>query len=411
MLGNWSFGDYFKEEAIFFAYDFLVNVLKLNKDQIYVTYFSDNKVDLPEDKETFCIWQKYLPTTKIIKGSFRDNFWEMAETGPCGPCTEIHYDKIGNRDASQLVNKDDPNVLEIWNVVFMEYNRTKNSFLKLNKQCVDTGIDHSRTIAVCLHDKVNYSNEGRGYVLRRITRRALRFATEVLNLKENFLCELVSLAGNLLDLKIHVTKVKEEEILFSKTLKRDLARILAQENGLIINEEEFGKEKELAKERSKSTKEIILPQEFLMDVSFKYTTNKIKAKLLYYSEGMCVFDKTCFYAELGGQVGDTGTIIFLEDSSLLNEYDTNKNEKEIGVFEVTNTKLINKTVVHFGNLTGNISNKGILPYNTERREKIKKNHTATHLLNYFLRTNICNAIKQKGSLVSDDKLRFDFEFK
>ncbi|KCZ80119.1 alanine-tRNA ligase, partial [Anncaliia algerae PRA339] len=495
MLGNWSFGDYFKEEAIFYAFDFLINELKLNINQMYVTYFSDPNASLEEDLETFNIWKKYLPENKIIKGSFKDNFWEMAETGPCGPCTEIHYDRVGGRDAAHLVNTDDPEVIEVWNVVFMEYNRTSDSFIKLEKKCVDTGIgferllsivndlpsnyktdlftplflkieehtkekyndsldkrdtayrilaDHSRTIAVCLYDKVNYSNEGRGYVFRRITRRALRYAYEVLNLPQYFMCNLVKLASELLNIKVEIDKLKEEEDLFSKTLKRgtalfykmiadnkisgkdafilydtygfpfDLTKILAEENNLTINEDEFNKEKEIAKLKSKekkATNENNLQEEIIKNIheiillkniqpindSFKYVSNEIIANLIHCENTFCIFDKTCFYAELGGQVGDTGVIEFINDNEI------------VGTFEVDDTQLINNVVVHIGKLSGKPSSQGKLIYNEERRNKIRKNHSATHLLNHFLRKYICKNITQKGSLVSDDKLRFDFD--
>lgn len=329
MLGNWSFGDYFKEEAIDLAWNFLTKSLNIPKDRLYVTYFGDHNSEIPPDITAKKIWSRYLPESHILKGSIVENFWEMADTGPCGPCTEIHFDRIGNRLASSLVNKNDPDVLEVWNIVFMEYNRTSTGLSRLNRPCVDTGIgferllsilnnvrsnyltdlfvpifefiqqegcleeytdaiygesfekdkayrilaDHSRTIAVCLYYDVFPSSEGRGYVVRRLLRRSIRYSQEVFNFKNGFLARLVSKAADILGLKLNECKIKyisNEELLFSKTLSRgvtlfkkilskstsisgkdafvlydtygfplDLTKILAEENSIKVDEEGF----------------------------------------------------------------------------------------------------------------------------------------------------------------------------
>lgn len=270
MLGNWSFGDYFKEEAIEFAYDFLINDLKLNKDNMYVTIYEEM------DIESKRIWSKYIDPSKIISASFKDNFWEMGEYGPCGPCTELHYDRVGNRDASHLVNKDDPDVVEFWNIVFMEYERTPKGLVPLKVKHIDTGIglerllsilmgvrsnymidsfqeiikftesrcefryedkesihdvafrviaDHSRTIAVCLNDGVGFSSDGVGYVLRRILRRAVRHAHDTLRLEVGVLSECVGKAAAFMGMEIDTTAVDDEENLFMKTLVKGMNQL------------------------------------------------------------------------------------------------------------------------------------------------------------------------------------------
>ncbi|WEL38132.1 alanyl-tRNA synthethase [Encephalitozoon hellem] len=495
MLGNWSFGDYFKEEAIGFAWEFLVEVLKLSKDKLYVTYYDEL------DKESRRIWLKYLPSNRIIPASYKDNFWEMGDTGPCGPCTEIHYDRIGNRNASELVNKDDPNVIEIWNIVFIEYNRTASGLTPLERKCIDTGIglerllsilidvksnylidsfstiikaieehcdfkyedsekstdvafrvisDHCRTIAVCIYDKVDFSNDGVGYVLRRILRRAVRYAHEVLGLKEGVLEELVKIAAGTIGIDLESTEcVSREEALFMKTLKKGIERFnkIAENNGKISGEDLFllydtygfpvdltelmAREKNIeidytnfesfrqraieVSKKSKGTK-INIDGDILSKFpptndSFKYERNNMNSTVLFavvgndiitdpseIPEGVelgLVFDKTCFYAECGGQVGDTGKITFY------------CGEKSIGTFNVTDTQAVKKFVVHKGILEGNASYQALQAYNSELRRRTMRNHTGTHLLNFFLRTII--KTEQRGSLVDPEKLRFDFE--
>ena len=488
MLGNWSFGDYFKEEAIEFAYDFLINELKLNKENMYVTIYEDM------DQESARIWSKYVEKCKIIPSSRKDNFWEMGEFGPCGPCTEIHYDKIGNRDASGLVNKDDPTVIEIWNIVFMEYENTPKGLEKLKTKNIDTGIglerllsilnnlpsnylidsfqnlikfieskcdfkyedtnsltdmafrvlsDHSRTIAVCLNDRVSFSSEGVGYVLRRILRRAVRYAHDILKLEKGVFSQCVAEAVKFMELDVDVSIVDYEEELFLKTLVKglnqlmkiaetkgkldgsdifllydtygfpsDLTELVAKEKKIEYSLEGFEKNKALAKELSKSTKKYItinfdFPK---TDDSFKYTVNGLKAVLNAIvlnneiieeaPEGQIVdliFDKTCFYGECGGQIGDKGNIEFFEDS------------KRVGIFTVENTQIQRGYVLHEGRMSGKTSKLAVLTYDSTNRALIAANHSTVHILNHFLRTFI--KTEQQGSYVDAEKCRFDFESK
>ncbi|WUR02233.1 alanine-tRNA ligase (AARS1) [Vairimorpha necatrix] len=548
MLGNWSFGNYFKKEAIEFAWDFLVNILKLKSDRLYVTYYKEM------DDESFEIWKKYLPESRIIEASKEDNFWEMGDTGPCGPCTEIHYDRIGGRDASSLVNKDDPDVLEIWNIVFIEFNRTPKSLDPLERKCIDTGIgferllsilndvrsnyltdcflpiinkieefsnikykdefniediairvisDHCRTISVCLIDGVDFSNEGQGYVLRRILRRAVRYAHDILKLKRGDLGKLVrefindQLTNEMInEVKIHdeqtlnetnfeqtsnetnFDEIKDEQINFEnlvnleedkflETLQRglerfnkmckesktisseeifklydtygfptDLVRILAEEKNVKLDFSNFeeckNKARNLSKKINEEISEIIISDLNKTDDKDKYTQNGICSKLQFYTKnkeifrinyklensesnlseisnilennslifnipenmkiGLC-FERTCFYSESGGQIGDTGFITFYKEN------------QEIGKFKVEDCKKINGFVLHFGILKGKASNSAILEY--DDRSDLERNHTGTHLFNYFIRQEIDTV--QKGSLVTKNKFRFDFE--
>lgn len=495
MLGNWSFGDYFKEEAIRFAWEFLVDVVGLNRERLYVTYYDEL------DKESFRIWSEYLPSNRIISASYKDNFWEMGETGPCGPCTEIHYDRIGGRDASMLVNKDDPDVIEIWNIVFIEYNRSAEKLEPLGRKCIDTGVglerllsilmgvrsnylidsfttiigaiekscqfryrdqmemtdvafrvvaDHCRTIAVCIHDRVEFSNEGVGYVVRRILRRAVRYAHEILNLEVGQIGRLVEIAAKAIGIRLEsVECVNKEEVLFMRTLRRgidrfnrlveetkrisgedlfilydtygfpvDLTELMAKERNVEIDYENFEECKKRAIEVSKQSKvkSLCIDPDVCSrfphtDDSFKYESNDIEAGLLFMAwngriiteaydipedvEIGLIFDRTCFYAECGGQVGDSGEIVFKDGFD------------EIGKFKVVDTEAIKGFVVHKGILNGKINTRGQLSYNDEMRRRTMRNHTGTHILNHFLRTMI--STEQRGSLVDPDKLRFDFE--
>ena len=488
MLGNWSFGDYFKEEAIEFAYDFLINDLGLKKDNMYVTVYEDM------DQESTRIWKKYVDPSRIIPSSQKDNFWEMGEFGPCGPCTEIHYDRIGGRDASSLVNKDDPTVIEIWNIVFMENERTPKGLEMLKVKNIDTGIglerllsilsdvpsnylidsfqhiikfieskcefvyedktsvtdvafrvlsDHSRTIAVCLNDRVAFSSEGVGYVLRRILRRAVRYAHDVLKLEKGVISQCVAEAAKFMDLDIDVSIVDQEEELFLKTLVKglnqlvkiadakgklegtdvfvlydtygfpcDLTELVAKEKGIPFSLIGFNEQKLLAKEMSKSSKKYItLNFDFpKTNDSFKYTVNGIKSILNAavlnneiieeVPEGVTVdliFDKTCFYGECGGQVGDKGIIEFYDESKL------------VGTFNVEDTQIQRGYVLHLGKLTGKISKSAIMTFDSKNRSLISANHSTVHILNHFLRTFI--KTEQQGSYVDSEKCRFDFESK
>ncbi|KAL0265825.1 UNVERIFIED_CONTAM: hypothetical protein PYX00_011542 [Menopon gallinae] len=494
MMGNWSFGDYFKKEAIDYAWDFLVNILKISGDRLYATYFHDEASDVDPDTETKRLWSRYLPLSHIVKGSFRNNFWEMGDTGPCGPCSEIHFDRIGGRDASGLVNTDDPDVLEVWNLVFMQYNRTDSGMDKLRVPSIDTGIgferllsilnnvrsnyltdlfvplfeyirnegdldeykdtisgpsagvdagyrilaDHSRTIAVCLHYGVVPSNEGRGYVLRRICRRAVRCAQETLGLKAGVLERLVEKAAGILGISLEesvLRAVSREEALFGRTLNRgivlfkklaakgstisgrdafvlydtygfplDLTKILAAENNATVDEEEFHRERERSRMLSREARRrpFSLPESSITtDDRYKYLENGIDAELLFQSEREgevgCVFDKTCFYYECGGQVGDSGVITFYEDGV------------KVGVLAVADTQMISGNIFHIGKLDGRTAAAARLVFDSDRRDKIKKSHTGVHILYYFLRKTLLDeVIEQKGSLVEAGRLRFDF---
>lgn len=488
MLGNWSFGDYFKEEAIEFAYDFLINELKLNKENMYVTIYEEM------DAESARIWSKFVDPSKIIPSSRKDNFWEMGEFGPCGPCTEIHYDRIGGRDASSLVNKDDPSVIEIWNVVFMEYEKTPKGYEKLKVKNIDTGIglerllsilsdvpsnylidsfqhiikfieakcdfvyedqksvtdvafrvlaDHARTIAVCLNDRVAFSSEGVGYVLRRILRRAVRYAHDILKLDIGVISQCVAEAAKFMDLEINVSVVNDEENLFLKTLVKglnqlikiaetkgklegsdvfilydtygfpcDLTELVAKEKGISYSLEGFNEAKQMAKELSKSSKKYItvnfdFPK---TDDTFKYSENGMQAKLnaivlnneivQEIPEGQSVdliFDRTCFYGECGGQVGDRGIAEFFEGTN------------RVGLFTVDNTRIQRGFVLHEGTLEGKVTDKAVLTFDKENRSLICANHSTVHILNHFLRTFI--KTEQQGSYVDSEKCRFDFDAK
>ncbi|KAF7680984.1 Alanine--tRNA ligase [Astathelohania contejeani] len=490
MLGNWSFGDYFKEEAIFYAWDFLTNKLNLSPLRLYATYYKT-------DSETKNIWLKYLPENRVLPFGEKDNFWEMGDTGPCGPCTEIHYDRIGNRDASAYVNKDDPNVIEIWNIVFMEYKRGSNGLTILKKKCIDTGMgfervlsilndvksnyltdaflpifktieemgikpytdtlndkidiayrviaDHARTIAVCLSNGVTFSNVGRGYILRRIIRRAIRYYHEVLKLKKDFE-KVIKIAADTLKIDLSISQIELisiEELQFLKTLDNgtnllnkiikeciakkenvipgrivfqlydtfgfppDLTQIMAEEKGLKIDMAAFENEKNnsrLKNRKSMSNKELIDNDEIVdkfseTDDKFKYEKNGILCEVLYISSNYVVTNKTCFYSESGGQVGDKGKIEFY------------KNGKKVGIFRVDDTKKIRRRVLHIGELIeGNTSGNCKLIYDEEWRQGCKRSHTATHLLNYTLKRVLGDNIEQKGSLVEPGRLRFDFSY-
>lgn len=490
MLGNWSFGDYFKEEAIEFAYDFLINDLKLNKDNMYVTIYEEM------DLESKRVWSKFVDPSRIISASFKDNFWEMGELGPCGPCTEIHYDRIGNRDASHLVNKDDPDVVEFWNIVFMEYERTPKGLVPLKVKHIDTGIglerllsilmgvrsnylidsfteiirfieskceytyqdgdsledvafrvlaDHSRTIAVCLNDGVQFSSDGVGYVLRRILRRAVRHAHDTLKLEKGVISQCVGRAAEFMSLNADVSLVDDEENLFLKTLVKglnqltkicsakgrldgsdvfilydtygfpaDLTEIIARERQIPLSMEGFSECVAKAKEMSGKANKRLITVNFdcpKTDDSFKYLKNGIEASLLAVvvenekvsevpvgQPAALVFDRTCFYGESGGQVGDTGTITFL-----------GSNNEEIGVFTVEDTQVQRGYVLHLGRLSGKASMKAKLTYDEALRASTRANHSSVHIFNYFLRTFI--KTEQQGSLVDPEKGRFDFESK
>ncbi|MBX2966403.1 MAG: alanine--tRNA ligase [Cyclobacteriaceae bacterium] len=514
MLGNWSFGDYFKKEAIEWAWELLTEVYKLPKDKLYVTVFGGDKGDnLPVDTDAIGYWKTIVPEDRIIHGKKKDNFWEMGETGPCGPCSEIHIDMRPNEEIKKisgkdLVNNDHPQVIEIWNLVFMEFNRKADGSLeKLPAQHVDTGMgferlcmaiqgktstydtdvflpliefiekesgfkyggtstsleekgaggevdiairvlaDHIRAVAFAIADGQLPSNTGAGYVIRRILRRAVRYGYTFLNFKDPFLYKLAPiLAGQLKDVfpeleaqKDYVGRViQEEEISFLKTLERglkrfdaieselknkvvpgelafelydtfgfpfDLTSLIAREKGFSVDEKGFQAEMQKQKERSKASaaketgdwilvgedeKTEFIGYDFLeADLRIvKYRKLVQKNKELY----QLVFDRTPFYAESGGQVGDTG-------------YIQHGNEK----ISVIDTKKENELIVHFTDkLPADVTAVFRAVVNARKRKLTMNNHSVTHLLHAALREVLGKHVEQKGSLVNEKVTRFDF---
>lgn len=514
MLGNWSFGDYFKKEAIEWSWELLTKVYDLEKDRLYVTVFEgDAKENLGFDQEAYNEWKKWIAEDRVLKGNKKDNFWEMGDTGPCGPCSEIHIDLRSEEerkavDGKSLVNASHPQVIEIWNNVFMEFERKADgSLVKLAAQHVDTGMgferlcvaiqkktsnydtdvfqptiqflsnksghayqftapqladgkvvgilseiekkdialrvvaDHIRTIAFTIADGQLPSNTGAGYVIRRILRRAVRYGYSYLGFEQPFLCELVPMlanqfAGIFPELKAQegfVTNViKEEETSFLRTLangiKRidaldgidakiafelfdtygfplDLTKLIAAEKGWTVDEEGFNREMAAQKQRAKAdaTKEQSDWLQVADDVKtdfigydfteadvhvVKYRSIKQKDKELF----QVVLDKTPFYAESGGQVGDTGYLDFAGEK-----------------VEVLDTKKENDLIVHFvKKLPAKIDAAAHAQINTAKRNDTIKNHSATHLLQSALKEVLGTHVQQKGSLVNADYLRFDF---
>jgi len=507
MLGNWSFGDYFKEEAIAWAWELLTEVYKIPKDQLYVTVFEGDASDgVPMDNESFDIWKKFIAADRIILASKKDNFWEMGDTGPCGPCTEIHVDLRNPSERSQtdgklLVNADHPQVIEIWNNVFMEFNRKADGSLQaLPSKHVDTGMglerlamalqakqsnydtdlfqtlinfiatkanvpygqneekdialrviaDHIRAIAFSIADGQLPSNNGAGYVIRRILRRAVRYGYQTLGLKEPFLCELSVVLSELmgqpytelLNQKELIFKViKEEELSFFRTLelgiKRiddlilqlkaaqqsqisgaaafelydtygfplDLTSLIARENNLSIDEAGFEKELQVQKDRSRAATNVSTDDwiEVRPDVQTRYVGYDIKecvVEMIKYrkvsqkgkSFYQIVLDQTPFYAEGGGQIGDQGVL-------------SSQNE-QIVIFD---TKKENNLIVHLcTEIPAAPELQFVAKVNLSKQQQTAKNHSATHLLHHALREILGTRVEQKGSLVTEKGLRFDF---
>lgn len=502
MLGNWSFGDYFKENAIEWAWELLTHVYKLDPARLYVTVFEgDPTENLEKDNEAFNFWKKWIAEDRILMGSKKDNFWEMGDTGPCGPCSEIHVDlrsddEIAKIDARTLVNNDHPQVIEIWNLVFMEFNRKADGSLeKLPAQHVDTGMgferlcraiegkssnydtdvfqpliqkiaqlsslkygeneqidiamrvisDHIRAVSFAISDGQLPSSNGAGYVIRRILRRAIRYGYSYLNLKEPFFFELVEVLAkqteeifpDLTKQKDFVIKViKEEEISFLKTLGRgieiinnlqisnnvipgdkafelfdtygfpkDLTQLLAKEKGWSVDLNGFDEAMEAQKNRSRAatsltTGDWVLLGEETESEFIGYDHLTANSKIIKYRKVnsknkdliQIVLDKTPFYAESGGQVGDTGYLISL-------------NEK----IQVINTIKENNLIIHLvDQLPNNPNSLFEAIVDVERRINTTSNHSATHLLHAALRDVLGSHVEQKGSLVSPDYLRFDF---
>ncbi len=505
MLGNWSFGDYFKSEAIAWSWELLTEVYKLEKDRLYVTVFEgDEKEGLPPSSIALTEWKKLVPEDHIVFGNKNDNFWEMGDTGPCGPCTEIHVDCRSDEErklvnGNTLVNKDHPQVIEIWNNVFMQYNRLKDGTLvPLPTKHVDTGMGLERLVRVIQGEKSNYdtdifsgtieasakitgkeydrsdskeaiafrviadhiraiaftiadgqlpANTGAGYVIRRILRRAVRYYYSYLGYKQPLLHQLIPLLAKqfetvfpeLIKQQDFVAKVvKEEEEAFLRTLDKglkriddiikhssnkqiegkpafelfdtfgfplDLTKLIASENNFTIDEAGFEVEMQQQKNRSRAasildTEDWVIVSEELGDGFVGYSNILVSSKINKYrkisSKGIIqyqlVLNTTPFYAESGGQVGDCGWLEF--------------GDKTI---EVTDTKKENELIVHFVNeLPNDIAAICVARINVEKRLYTCYNHTATHLLHAALRTVLGNHVAQKGSLVNEDALRFDF---
>ncbi len=508
MLGNWSFGDYFKQEAIDWAWEYLVDVLKLDPNRLYATVFEGSPSEnLTRDDEAASIWEKHLPKDHIINGNKHDNFWEMGETGPCGPCSEIHIDLRSDAERAEIsgadmVNHDHPQVIEIWNLVFMQYNRLADgSLVSLPAKVIDTGMgferlcmalqgktsnydtdvftplitkisnlsgkeygkdknvdvamrviaDHVRTISFSIADSQLPSNAKAGYVIRRILRRAVRYAYTFLDQKTAFMYRLVdTLIADMgeaypelpaqRDLIMKV--IKEEEDSFLRTLENgikmiddaikeakskgiktvsgkqafvlydtygfplDLTELILKENDMDLNHEEFNEEMQAQKQRARSASAVEATdwvtvndgeQEFV-----GYDSLDIETKILRYRQVkqknrefyQIVLTTTPFYAEMGGQVGDRGVLIDAESGESIEIYDT-KRENGMGVH------LTSK-------LPTNPASTFKASVNKDVRNAISCNHSATHLLHQALREVLGSHVEQKGSLVSPDSLRFDF---
>jgi alanyl-tRNA synthetase len=532
MLGNWSFGDYFKKEAIAWSWELLTEVYKLPKDRLYATVFEGDKAEnLEPDHEALELWKQYLPESQILFGNKKDNFWEMGETGPCGPCSEIHIDlrpeseikKVSGRD---LVNQDDPLVIEIWNNVFMQFERMADKSLRLlPAQHVDTGMgferlcmavqgktsnydtdifqpliqelskkcgipyqftspqtstpslegrageeskvksdialrvvsDHIRAVSFAISDGQLPSNNKAGYVIRRILRRAVRYGYSYLGFREPFMCELVPLLAEqfkevfpeLFAQKDFVRNViREEESSFLKTLANgldllyniisesknkelsgkdvfklydtfgfplDLTALIAKEKGLTIDEKDFNAEMKIQKDRARNAQvketddwvevnstdniEFVGYDELECEIQVvKYRRIRQKDKTLY----QIVLDKTPFYAESGGQVGDSGKLLL------------NNGQQEIKIID---TKKENDLIIHltednleeiFSSYDANSLIGGWGAVDKTKRTLITANHSATHLMHSALREVLGNHIAQKGQLVNENELRFDF---
>jgi len=505
MLGNWSFGDYFKDEAIAWSWELLTEVYKIDKDRLYVSVFKgDESEGIPMSTIAFEAWKRLVPEDKIIFGNKKDNFWEMGETGPCGPCSEIHVDCRSDEERKlipgrDLVNNDHPQVIEIWNNVFMQYNRLKDGTLEpLPAKHVDTGMgferlvrvlqgkqsnydtdvfsgtinavasitgkiydrsdskeavafrvlaDHIRAISFTIADGQLPSNTGAGYVIRRILRRAVRYYYTYLDYKQPLLFQLVPiLATQFAEVfpELHaqepfVTKVvKEEEDSFLRTLDKglkrmdelmkasnrktiegksafelfdtygfpiDLTRLIAQENDLAVDENGFEAEMQQQKNRSRAATAIdaadwIIVNESNSQTFTGYTSTKETTKVTKYRKVTAkgttgfqlVLEITPFYAESGGQVGDTGVLEF-NDSSI----------------EVIDTKKENNLIIHFTSaLPASLEGSVVAKVNISNRKNISAHHSATHLLHAALRQVLGNHVAQKGSLVNAAQLRFDF---
>ena len=505
MLGNWSFGDYFKKEAIEWAWEFLTDVLKIDKNNLYVTVFEGDKTDgLSEDSEALENWKAIVPDSQILYGNKKDNFWEMGDTGPCGPCSEIHVDirpqeekdKISGKD---LVNKDHPEVIEVWNLVFIEFNRKADGKLEqLGAKHVDTGMgferlcmvmqnvrsnydtdvftpligrvaelaslkygndeqkdiamrvisDHLRAVVFAIADGQLPSNNGAGYVIRRILRRAVRYGYTFLGFDQPFLAKVFPVLKDMmsevfpeLESQSNIIEkvIIEEESAFLRTLSQgikrfenyisqlegktidgdfafelfdtfgfpiDLTQLMAREKGLEVDMEGFNKGLEAQKQRSRKAASVDAGDWVDVNTShvetefIGYDSLEAEASIIKYREVVSkktkvyeiVLDKTPFYAESGGQVGDSGKLISVNET-----------------IEIFDTKKENNLWVHFSKKcpeNANASFSAIV--DGEKRHDTARNHSATHLMHSALKTVLGEHVEQKGSLVNSDRLRFDF---
>jgi len=506
MLGNWSFGDYFKKEAIEWAWELLTEVYKIEKNSLYVTVFGgDSSDNLPSDTEAFRYWSSIVPESQILFGSKKDNFWEMGDTGPCGPCSEIHVDIRHQQEkliinGSNLVNKGHPQVIEIWNLVFIEYNRTKSGELvRLPSRHIDTGMgferlcmvlqnkqsnydtdvfqpiiqtiaqmthtiygasekpdiamrviaDHLRAVSFAIADGQLPSNTGAGYVIRRILRRAIRYAFTFFNMQDPFIFKLVpvltqNMGATFPELskqkELIMRVISEEETAFLRTLSQgikkfdqyienhpeineidgnftfelfdtygfpvDLTALMAREKGLTVDMQGFNEGLKKQKERSKNAAQADASDWIVIDETVRESGFRGYDELITHSRIAryrtitskkntffeVVLDITPFYAESGGQVGDTG---FLQN-------DTES-------VEVINTIKQNNLIVHItGKMFKNPNKPIIASVNKDQRLLTACNHSATHLLHAALKTVLGNHVEQRGSLVGPMRLRFDF---
>ena len=506
MLGNWSFGDYFKKEVIGWAWEYLVNVLKIDPSILYATVFEGSPEEgLERDDEAAGYWEQYLPKDHIINGNKHDNFWEMGDTGPCGPCSEIHIDLRSEEEKAkipgrELVNKDNPLVIEIWNLVFMQYNRKADKSLEpLPAKVIDTGMgferlcmvlqgkksnydtdvfqpiiktigdltgktygkdpkvdvamrvvaDHIRTIAFSITDGQLPSNAKAGYVIRRILRRAVRYAYTFLGQKQAFMYKLVpvlieNMGQAYPELKAQqslIEKViKEEEEAFLRTLETgirlldkvmqdakaigktevsgvdaftlydtfgfplDLTELILRENQMTVNEEEFNTEMQKQKQRARNAAAIetgdwvVLNEGETRFVGYDYT--EYETRILRYRQikqknqtlYQIVLSETPFYAESGGQVGDTGVLV--------SEFET---------IDIIDTKKENNLPIHIAQqLPKRLDVPMMACVDTDKRAACAANHSCTHLLDEALRQVLGTHVEQKGSLVTPESLRFDF---
>ena len=528
MLGNWSFGDYFKQEAIAWAFELLTEVYGMEPDRLHATYFGgEASMGLEPDLEARELWLRHLPEDRVLPFGMKDNFWEMGDTGPCGPCSELHYDRVGNRDARELVNADDPELIEIWNLVFIQYNRESASRLVgLPARHVDTGMgferlvsvlqgkssnydtdlwapifesirstcdapayggsmeargdiayrviaDHVRCLTAAISDGANPGSDGRGYVLRRILRRAVRHGRQTFGVTRPFLADIVpAVAGSLGDAFPEFTErqatvmdtIRSEEEAFRRTLDRglelfdeaavvagerrdgtirgedafrlhdtfgfpiDLTTVMAEERELAVDLGTYERLMEQARDRSRSRGDtddpiLTLPPDQIAglesrgiaatDDEAKFGEGPEAAAIEAIWNGRelveradpgqrvaLILDRTPFYAEQGGQVGDRGRIHPVAGGGT--------------DFEVEDTRRIGPYVLHVGSGSGAPLHPGEAvqcEVDRERRRRTRANHTATHLLNLALRRRTGPGSDQRGSLVSPDRLRFDYSAK